>query len=1177
MHFTSLHLHGFKSFVEATDLPINTGLTGIVGPNGCGKSNLVEALRWVMGENSARRMRGSGMEDVIFAGTTTRPARNLAEVSLSMDNNDRSATAEFNNHDDLLVTRKIERSNGSNYRINGRPVRQRDVHLLFADQSTGASSTSVVGQGQIDALIRAKPKDRRQILEEAAGTAGLQARRHEAELKLKGAEQNLTRIDDVLQALDTQLRSLKQQARQASRYRNLAEHIRKTEAGLLHLKWLEAEGNAEATREALQKAQSHANELLAVVTQSTTEKTNIASELPDLRQAEAAASAIVQKLTLAREQIDDEAKRTASNITNTENRLSQAKDDLTREEAHHKDSQKAIERLTNEQLELKARAEEISALLPNLSELLETSTKDVKKLDSTLTDLMNRSAEASASAQSLSREINVIQKQKDTLTTRHSELEAQRTKLTEEIAARPNLSLTKSMVEACEKELDRRKQQVEEAEQARHDAEAAQNTARSSSTETENALVQHRAEADAITKLLAHNDSANDKVIDLISVTPGLEQAFAVALGEALSASLDPESAMHWRDMGSLANPLPLPAGAAPLSGSIKAPAALTRSLSQIGLVENREQGENASKDLQQGQILVSRDGWAWRWDGFTLSPEAQTASVMRLEQRNRLICLKKEIEKAETVHASAKAALTATAFILEQCQSLDKQTRNALNAAFAALSDARNTLSKQEREQTESNGKMNALEENISQAVNNLETLTTRAAELTQEQADLPDIQALQTEINDGRITLAESREKRAKQQSECNNATQEHERTTARLKTIADDFVAWKDRMASAESQGTKLKTRIADLTSELEKLHALPEELDNRRGELMTKLEDAEAKRRNASDVLISTEQKLSVIEHKLKTDETTLGTSREERVRAEAAVEAADEHLEVLKNQMEEKLNCKPTDLLEVAAFKDQENLPNVFELEQLLSRHTRERENMGPVNLRAEVESQTAAKEIDKLTKEKEDLTAAIAKLRKGISQLNREARERLNSAFTLVNERFQVLFTKLFGGGKAYLELIDDEDPINAGLEIYAAPPGKKQQILSLLSGGERTLTALALLFSVFQTNPSPICVLDEAEAALDESNISRFCELVQEIGKETGTRFLIITHQRMTMAHMDRLFGVTMSEKGVSQLVSVDLAGAVALRDAENTEDNNASESHTEHAIDSMKSVKAA
>lgn len=1150
MHFTRLRLQGFKSFVDPTDLHIGEGLTGIVGPNGCGKSNLVEALRWVMGETSAKRMRGAGMEDVIFAGTATRPSRNLAEVSLVLDNTDRSATAEFNSTDELTILRKIERGGGSDYRVNGKPVRQRDVQLLFADLSTGAHSTSVVGQGQIDALIRAKPQDRRQILEEASGTAGLQARRHEAELKLKGAEQNLTRVDDVLRTLDTQLRSLKTQVRQASRYRNLAEHIRRTEAALLHLRWLEAEDDAAKAKEALQIAEARANELLSVVTRGNTERTEIAAELPALRQSEAAAAAIVQKLTLAREQVDGEAKRVNEQIRTTEGRMAQAASDLDREQARSRDGQEAAERLGGEQETLAAKIAEIDASLPDITQTLSQTTAEVQKLDAIVNELMSAAANAEAREKALTREIESLKDRQASLSRRRAEIDAQRAQLAGEIAARSDLSLAGAMVEACEKELDRRKSQAEEAQQARQAAEETQDQVRAAARETENALTKLRAEADALTKLLSHQDDQVDQVIDLITVAPGLEKALAVALGEALTASLDSEMAMYWRELPALENPPALPAGAQPLTGAIKAPAALARSLSQIGLVETKAQGEDAVSSLAPGQILVSRDGWAWRWDGFTLSPDAKTASAMRLQQRNRLLALQDEISLAETEHTQAATALLEATSLLQQCQALDQQTRTALDAAFAALNDARSTLARQEREASAAHAKLGALSENLAQIVADLESLRTRAGAIEEERTQLPDIEALRNDISAKRVILAEARATQARTQSDRDRLSHEAQVATARQNAVVRELADWQQRMQSAQAQSSSLAERIETLRAEIDALRAKPAELEAQRGSLMTELEEAESKRSAAADILIATEQKLGIVEHQLKQDEAALGDAREARVRAEGAVSATQEHFNTLRERMSEKLGCAPEALRDIAELAEGDNLPSVFELEQLLGRYVRERDNMGPVNLRAEVEAESTEAEITKLTQEKDDLVAAIAKLRQGIGQLNKEARERLNSAFSLVNEKFQVLFTKLFNGGKAWLELIDNEDPMNAGLEIYAAPPGKKQQILSLLSGGERTLTALALLFAVFQTNPSPICVLDEAEAALDESNIGRFCQLVSEIGAETGTRFLIITHQRLTMAHMDRLFGVTMSEKGVSKLVSVDLAGAVAIRD---------------------------
>ncbi len=1152
MQFSRLRLQGFKSFVETTDLNIQAGMTGIVGPNGCGKSNLVEALRWVMGENSPKRMRGSEMDDVIFAGTATRPSRNLAEASLILDNRRRSALAEYNDADELVVSRRIERGGGSDYRINGKPVRQRDVHLLFADHATGSHSTSIVGQGQIDALIRAKPQDRRQILEEASGTAGLHARRHEAELKLKAAEQNLTRVDDVLRTLDTQLRSLKQQVRQASRYRNLAEHIRRTEAALLHLRWLEAEDNAVKMREALQNAEQQVTELLAVVTRGNTSRAELAAELPGLRQAEAAGAAIVQKLTLAREQIESETRRVESDIQSEKQRLTQTRSDKAREEEHHHDGEAALARLVAEETQMAAKAAEIETALPDITKALTFTTAEVVALDTMLTDLLESVTSAEVRQKTLQLEIESLTIRRAELAERRAALDEQRTALAVEIAARPDLSMAKEIVEACEKELAKRQSQAEEAEKARRDAEEALNHQRERTQELQARETKLKAEAEAIMAMFLHHDDDVEQVIDLINVTPGLENALAVALGDALTAALDTQAAQHWRTLPPLANAPALPMSAIPISQYIKAPPALERSLSQIGLVEGQEQGEAAAIHLSPGQILVSRDGWAWRWDGFTVTPQAKTSTAVRLQQRNRLAALQDEISVAEIDVHNAEAALQEAMTIFQNCQLLDQETRVSLQNAFKAHNEARDHLAEQEREAAAADARLSSIGDSLRQINADIAQIRSRADAIEEERAAMPNIEKLREEIVVKRVALAEMRNLQSQQQSDRDRLLREQEICSERLATLKEEIKAWQDRMASALEQTKALAERIDVIENHLAELEAKPAELAASHSQLLGELSEAEDKRREAADALIAAEQRLSVVEHQLKQDEAALSAAREERVRAEAAVQTATEHFAALRERMAEKVNCSPEELKNVANFGDKESWPSVFELEQALARYLRERDNMGPVNLRAEVEAEATQANIEKLQTEKDDLVGAIAKLRQGISQLNREARERLQNAFSQVNERFQILFKRLFGGGRAYLELIDNEDPLNSGLEIFACSPGKKMQILSLLSGGERTLTALALLFAVFQTNPSPICVLDEAEAALDESNIDRFCALIKDIAQETGTRFLVVTHQRLTMAHMDRLYGVTMSEKGVSQLVSVDLDEAVALRDGE-------------------------
>nr|MDP9127937.1 chromosome partitioning protein ParA [Pseudomonadota bacterium] len=614
---------------------------------------------------------------------------------------------------------------------------------------------------------------------------------------------------------------------------------------------------------------------------------------------------------------------------------------------------------------------------------------------------------------------------------------------------------------------------------------------------------------------------------------------------------LDDTAAMHWRDLPPLAHTPALPDGVTPVGTYIQVPGALQRSVDQIGLVDDVASGERVAPHLLPGQIIVSRDGWAWRWDGFTVTPQAKTTTALRLQQRNRLGPLKDETAYAEAeAHMAAQTLQDATVFFAER-QEGDRQARAALQAAYAALADARDAYARQEKESTAITTKLVSVDEGLRAVNGDFEQIRLRASVIEDELKSLPDIENLRSASVEIRTRLAEQRGRQAECQSERDRLTRERNHIEARSATIVQEVGAWNARLENASQQIESLAERMRTIEINLDQLRGRPAELAASHAQLLTELSEAEARRKETQDRLIEAEQRLTAIEQKLKQDEAGLGAAREERVRGEGALQTAGEQFNALRERMQEKLNCGPEELPALTAF-GADAMPPALELEQVLARYLRERENIGPVNLRAETEAETLQGQIDALQAEKDDLVAAIAKLRQGIGQLNREAKERLESAFTLVNERFQVLFKRLFNGGRAHLELIDNEDPMLAGLEIFASPPGKKMQILSLLSGGERTLTALALLFAVFQTNPSPICVLDEAEAALDESNIDRFCSLVEDISKETGTRFLIITHQRLTMARMDRLYGVTMSEKGVSQLVSVDLAGAVALRDGE-------------------------
>ncbi|HYG86055.1 MAG TPA: AAA family ATPase [Azospirillum sp.] len=1152
MHFSRLRLSGFKSFVDATDLVIEPGLTGIVGPNGCGKSNLVEALRWVMGETSAKKMRGGDMDDVIFGGTSNRPARNLAEVSLSIDNRSRTAPAGFNEAEELEVTRRIERGSGSDYRINGKLVRARDVQLLFADNASGANSPALVSQGKVGQIINAKPQDRRMLLEEAAGITGLHSRRHEAELRLKAAETNLTRLEDVIGAMDTQLQSLKKQARQASRYRSLSEHIRKAEAVLWHLRWVGCQADLERARTAFGQAEGTVRELMLAVTRLTSRRTEDAAGLPEKRQAEAAAAAALQRLVIAKEQLESEERRVAEQQQALQRRLQQIAGDLGREQALAADAGDALSRLEEERERLLSAQADEEMLEEAAREALVEAREAVDELDRELTRLTERVAADDARRAATQRQVGELETRAAGLTKRIGEQQMQRALLERETAAHADVAEAELAVELAEQRLEEARETAEAAERAKTDSEPAQARARDALQAAEAARTKLKAEEKALSELLAAGSSdLFPPLIDAVTVASGYEGALAAALGDALTAPLDEAAPVHWCTLPPLPA-APLPAGAQPLAAHVQGPDALARSLAHIGVVADAEAGACLAPTLSAGQILVSRDGGAWRWDGLTVQAGAPTAAAVRLKQRNRLRELRDELDAADEAVELAHEALDKAKRAAEEASQHDRRAREAVREAFASLNTARDRHTKLAREADAAASKLAALVE----AIERLEA-DRRDAESQLDDArglldSLPDPREGRDSVNEQRATLAERRTALAEKQNALDRLTREAQARRQRLAAIQHEESSWANRSQGAGGRVDELQERSAAAESELAQLAGRPAEIAAERQELLSRIAEAERGRKRAADTLAEAESRLAETEKALRKAESDLADAREARARAEAAVQAAVQQGQTLTERIAERLECTPDQTRAAAGIGPDEPLPDTAATEARLEKLVRERENMGPVNLRAEIEANELEAQITGLQTEREDLLAAIARLRQGINSLNREARERLTASFDAVNRNFQELFTRLFGGGKAHLELVNAEDPLNAGLEIYASPPGKKLQVLSLLSGGEQALTALSLLFAVFRSNPAPICVLDEVDAPLDEANVGRFCDLVEDIAKEGDTRFLIITHHRLTMARVDRLFGVTMAERGVSQLVSVDLSAAEELRGAQ-------------------------
>lgn len=1150
MQFTKMSITGFKSFVEATEFVIEPGLTGVVGPNGCGKSNVVESLRWAMGENSARRLRGGDMDDVIFSGSAGRPSRNIAEVTLYLDNSQRTALAEFNNDDVVEVTRRIERGMGSDYRINGRPVRQKDVQLLFADQATGAHSTSIVSQGRISALIQAKPQDRRQVLEEAAGISGLHVRKHEAELKLKGAEGNLTRVDDQLQAMDGQLRSLKTQVRQASRYRNLGELLRKTEAGLLFLKAKQAEVSLRLAEDTHAEAEGRVRELTSTVTQFTTQRTESAAELPPLRQAEAAASAVVQRLFLESEALAREEARLQSEQAALRVRLEDTLRDSAREEALLQDAESATARLSEEETQITARLENEAGARPQLETEVGAVRTRIASEEARAQELTEKLARAEARARSIAAQLAAVEAKQSANGRRREEVGAALAALEAEIAKLPSLALAQSLVEATETDVARKQVQNTQAREGRDMAEAKLAEAREARQQAHLERAKLEAESTALDKLLQRDVGEGTPLSDLVKVEPGYEAAFAAALGDALSAPLEAAAKIFWQELPPISSSVRLPDGVQSLSSYIEAPRALQRAMQFIGLVVSEADGERLASQLSAGQVLVSRAGGAWRWDGYTQREGAVTPAATRLQQRNRLAELQALTTFAAQKADKAEENLTAAQKEFADAVAADAAAAAALQQAFAALNDARRTLAEETQAQAHKGAQLARLSENRSQLAAEHDAAEAEKIGLLEQQKEGEDPIAINEILQAQRVQLAESRSAGSAAEARLATFAREMEALEARRSAANREKISWQQRADNARAQIAALAARLEALRAEETALAEKPAALATKKQELLSQHAAAEEKRVVAADTLMAAESAMQKLEAALRREEEALGAAKESRVRSEEQMYQAQHAFEACREKAEKEWHCGIDGLLEKAGAENPGELPSLEQLEHDFGRYTRERENMGPVNLRAELEAEELQAQIDKMTAEKDDLVQAIAKLRQGIGTLNREARERLQKAFEEVNAHFEKLFTRLFGGGKAYLSLIESDDPLDAGLEIFASPPGKKLQALSLLSGGEQALTALSLLFALFLVNPSPICVLDEVDAPLDEANVDRYCTLLSEMAESGKTRFLIITHHRLTMARMDRLYGVTMAEKGVSQLVSVDLKQALALRE---------------------------
>lgn len=1149
MRFTKLRLTGFKSFVDPTDLIIGDGRTGVVGPNGCGKSNLLEALRWVMGENRPTAMRGGGMEDVIFAGSASRGARNFAEVTIHIDNADRLAPAGFNTSDHIEIVRRITRDVGSAYQVNGKDVRARDVQMLFADASTGAHSPALVRQGQISELINAKPKSRRRILEEAAGISGLYQRRHEAELKLRGAEANLTRVDDTVDQLAAQLATLARQARQAARYRTIGDELRAAEGLLLYRRWRDADEALAEARSALRERITATARAEALAREAAKARNAADEALPALREEEAIAAAVLQRLNVDHASLADQQTAARARIETLESRIAQLDRDFEREAGLNRDADDTIQRLVWEQTQLAKADEGHEDQLAAAADAAHEASQTLQDRESDLATLTEDVARLSARYQSAQRFLSDSRKLLE-----RSEAEAAQ--------ARAAVEQSRALMDKAGRDFDAAGHAEKDAQLAAGAAEAALTAADDARGETQTREADARAErsaaegelsalsaeVSALARMLERDTAEGGQILDRLQVQQGYEKALGAALADDLRMpQVEADGPSGWAELPAYDAAQTLPDGVPSLTLNVSVPDVLDRRMSQIGLVDS-DDGPRLQAFLKPGQRLVSVEGDLWRWDGYRAwAEDAPSAAALRLQQLNRLEELKQFLEHASARADGARAAHEVLKHQLAERTEADKAARIARRAADSAIGEASRALSRAEADRNLAASRLESLGLAVTRHEEDAMAARTQLSNAEKSLVDLGDLDAERQRADDIKTSVEAARITMMSRRAAHDELRRDGDARVRRGQEVTKEISGWRHRLETAEKRSAELTERKEASEAELNQAAAVPAGLDEKREALAEKIADAEARQIASRDALAGGDAALRHATEAERTTERTAGEEREARARSEARADGASEARRAATQRIADELETTPEALANALAL-DVEKMPAPDAIEAEVNRLKRQRDALGAVNLRAEEDAKEIEQEHGTLILEKTDLEEAIKALRSGIGSLNREGRERLLTAFEQVNTNFSMLFKHLFGGGEASLVLVESDDPLEAGLEIMCQPPGKKLATLSLLSGGEQTLTALALIFGVFLANPAPICVLDEVDAPLDDANVARFCDLLDEMCRRTETRFLIITHNAVTMSRMDRLFGVTMAEQGVSQLVSVDLKKAEAL-----------------------------
>jgi len=1131
MIFQRLRLSGFKSFVEAAELRIGPGLTGVVGPNGCGKSNLLEAFRWVMGEGSAKSLRSGAMDDVIFAGTAARPGRNFAEVALTLD----AATGAA-----MQVVRRIERGLGSAYRIDGRDVRARDVALLFADSATGAHSPALVSQGRIGAIIAARPVERRQLLEEAAGIAGLHVRRHEAELRLSATEANLVRIDELVATHTGEATALRRAARTAERYRTLSAALDDAQRGELFAQWTAARAALAAATAALDAAEAEVAGAGEDVAAAAAAHTAAGAGLRDLRDAANRAEAALATLRDADAALAVEAAAVARRSGELDSMRAMIDRDRAREAAVAADAAAACERLDSEAAALETAIAAAAAALPGAQATVTAAAGVAAERDAASATTVAAHAAAVASVAAAEAVVAAA-------TERRRRTLAEADRLTavppvDRVTLDARCSAAAAAASRAVERIAAATVAIDATDRHRAAAAADRDAAARALTVARTAAASLAAEAAAITRQLARQ-AGGPSLLDTITVAAGDEIAFAAAFGDDLNAALDDAGGTQAWAATAATGPSH-PAGSEPLRARV--PRELARRLAATG-VAAATAAPGLAAGLLPGQRLVTRDGRMWRWDGFRTAAGAGAgaAAAALLTLRNRQSVVAWDLAAATAAVTAAAREADAAAALVMAAVAAERLARDDRAAAERDHDAARTANAVATTDRDQAIARSDAAAAAIARLRDEAAEFARDAAAALDRRAAAGDVARLAAAVGEARDAATTARTGAAGAHAAAAALVRDRDVAVARRAGVTGEQAAWTARLAASAAQTADLDGRAGAVGTEAAALAARPAMLAAAQADLAARrAASARAVKDSASELAVA-EDRITALGATAAAATEALSLARETRASTAAGLAHAQERCREVEAAAGARFGASPPSL-GIAVAGD----PRLLAVE--VARLTAAREAVGPVNLRADDDLVAVTAALATMTAERDELATAVARLRGSIGALNREGRARLLAAFAAVDGHFRDLFASLFAGGIARLEWVEGDDPLAAGLEIMAQPPGKKLRSLGLLSGGEQALTATALIFALFLATPAPLCVLDEVDGPLDDANVERFCDLLDRMAATTTTRFLVVTHNAVTMSRMHRLYGVTMAEPGVSQLVSVDLGGAAALLAAE-------------------------